>query len=191
MRGVVSLGEGEVSSFGTIVVDPPWEYRSTGIVTASRRAATRPEAAAQYETLSLSELLALDVGALAAADAHLYLWTTNPLLRQAFDLVDAWGFEYRTTITWLKQGTLGMGFYFRGETEHVLFATRGRCPIPADRRARNWFVAPRRGHSVKPDCFLDMVERVSPGPYAELFARRARFGWEYPVGDQALAGVRV
>ena len=176
--------------YRTIVADPPWDYeKRSGIVTNSKTAATRPEAAAQYPTLTIDELCALDVAALVANDAHLYVWTTNPILPDAFKVMRAWGFTYRTTLTWRKQGTMGMGYYFRGETEHILFGTRGKAPIPPEARCRNWFEAPKRGHSIKSDCFMDMVERVSPEPWAELFARRARFGWAYPVGDQALGGV--
>jgi N6-adenosine-specific RNA methylase IME4 len=71
-----------------------------------------------------------------------------------------------------------MGFYFRGETEHVLFGVRGKLPIPPDRRLKNVFTAPKTGHSRKPTHFFDLVERVSPGPYVELFSRDPRLGWD-------------
>jgi N6-adenosine-specific RNA methylase IME4 len=174
-----------MGSYATIVADPPWRYEQSRIVTTAKSAETRPEADAQYPTMTIDELCALDVGGLAADDAHLYVWTTNPILPHAFEVVEAWGFTYRTLLTWRKLGTLGMGYYFRGETEHVLFATRGKAPIPPDKRLRNWFEAPRQGHSVKPDLFLDRVEQVSPGPWIEMFARRARFGWDY-WGNESL-----
>lgn len=143
--------------------------------------------------MSNEELAALPVAEWAADNAHLYMWVTNPKLYgdrrgglTPCDVMEAWGFKYQTTLTWLKKGALGMGFYFRGETEHVLFGTRGKAPIPTDRRERNWFEAAKTGHSVKPDSFLDMVERVSPGPYLEMFARRARLGdWSY-WGNESL-----
>lgn len=72
-----------------------------------------------------------------------------------------------------------VGFYFRGDTEHVLFAVRGELRIPAEQRERNWIEAPKRGHSVKPYEFFDRVERVSPGPRVELFARQPRLGWDH------------
>ena len=141
---------------------------------------------AHYGTMTLDEICALPVEAMAADDAHLYVWVTNPLLPWGFDVVKAWGFDYVTTLTWEKQGTLGMGFSFRNQTEHVLFATRGKLAIPPEKRERNIFTAPKGRHSEKPDCFYDMVERVSPGPRVELFARRARLsGWDY-WGDQSL-----
>lgn len=174
-----------VKRYRTIVADPPWGYRQQRILTGAKRHDTRPEVSAQYGTLTAGEVAALPVTDMAEDDAHLYLWTTNPTLPESFAVMEAWGFEYRTLLTWRKTGTLGMGFWFRGDTEHVLFGTRGDLPIPPADRERNWFEAPKRGHSVKPDSFLDMVERVSPGPYVELFARRARFGWDY-WGDQSL-----
>lgn len=175
-----------MSGYRTVVADPAWAYEQSRIVTTSKRKATRPESSAQYDTMTPEEVASLPVRDWVADDAHLYLWVTNPLLPHAFDVVARWGFEYRTLLTWRKLGTLGMGFYFRGDTEHVLFATRGTLPIDAALRERNWFEAPKTGHSIKPDSFLDMVERVSPEPRLEMFARRARLsGWDY-WGDQSL-----
>ena len=122
---------------------------------------------------------ALPVRCLAASSAHLYLWVTNPILPEAFRVLEAWGFRYVTLLTWHKVGRLGMGYHFRGDTEHVLFGVKGKLPIPPERRARNWLDAPKSGHSVKPPAFYDMVERVSPGPYLELFARQPRLGWDH------------
>lgn len=147
-------------------------------MSTSRHRRTNPAAAAQYSTLSIDDIADLPVAGLAAPDAHLYLWTTNPQLPNAFRVVDAWGFRYITTLTWVKTGQMGMGFYFRGDTEHVLFGVRGRLPIPPHRRRRNVFTAAKTGHSRKPAAFGDLVERVSPGPYVELFSRAPRLGWD-------------
>lgn len=170
--------------YQTIVADPPWRYSTARIVTTGKQ--RRAEAMAHYSTMTLDEVCALPVPVIAADDAHLYLWITCPLLFWAKDVVDAWGFEYRTLLTWEKLGTLGMGFHFRVQTEHVVFATRGNLPIPPAVRERNIFRAPKRAHSAKPDSFYDLVERVSPEPRVELFARRARLsGWDY-WGDESL-----
>jgi N6-adenosine-specific RNA methylase IME4 len=180
-----------MSRYRTIVADPPWAYEQSRIVTTAKRIDTRPEASAQYGTMSVDDVAALPVDDWAEDDAHLYLWVTNPILPHAFAVVGAWGFDYQTTLTWRKTGTLGMGFYFRGDTEHVLFATRGKLPIPPEKRERNWFEAAKVGHSIKPDSFLDMVERVSPEPRLEMFARRARMvGWDY-WGDESLQTAEV
>lgn len=170
--------------YRTICADPPWTYSTARIVTTGKQ--RRAEAMAHYSTMTLPDICALPVADIAEDDAHLYLWTTCPLLREAFDVVEAWGFTYRTCITWEKQGTLGMGFYFRVQTEHVLFATRGDAKIPPSLRERNIFAAPKGRHSEKPDCFYDLVERVSPEPRLEMFSRRSRLsGWDYH-GDQSL-----
>lgn len=160
--------------YRTIVADPPWKY-------ANR--ATRGAAEDHYETMTIEELCALDVEELSAPESHLYLWTTNGFLRESFQVMGAWGFTYKTCLTWVKP-QLGMGNYFRSSTEHVLFGIRGGLRT-LDCNQRNWFEAKRGRHSEKPGMFFDLVERVSPGPYLEMFARRARFGWDY-WGDESL-----
>lgn len=143
------------------------------------------------------EIAAIDVASLAADDAHLYMWVTNPRLfaephdngTGPLEILQAWGFNYKTMLTWLKPG-LGLGYYFRGCTEHVLFGVRGAAPIPGPLRVANWFDGPRSQHSRKPEGFLDLVESVSPGPYLEMFSRRARLGWA-TWGNEALGGTEA
>lgn len=79
---------------------------------------------------------------------------------------------------WHKLGSPGMGFHFRSNTEHVLFGVRGEITIPTHLRQPTLFAARKGAHSAKPDRFYEMVERVSPGPYLELFSRRRRYGWD-------------
>lgn len=187
-----------MTKYRTIVVDPPWRYGQRANVQTSWLADKKDRgvgASAQdvYPTMSNAEIAALPVGELAADNAHIYLWVTNTRMFEgeppAIQILEGWGFTYKTLLTWDKTGPLGLGYYFRGRTEHVMFGVRGRLPIEARRREQNIVHAPNRSHSEKPDAFYDLVERVSPGPYAELFSRRARFGWDYPIGDQALGGV--
>lgn len=175
-----------MTRYGTVVADPPWRYATPrGITTRTRGSGGfAPEAERNYPTMSVDEIAALPVRELVADDAHLYLWVTNPILPAVFPIVEAWGFRYTTLLTWRKLGTLGMGYYFRGDTEHVIFGVRGRAPIAPPDRQRNWFAAPKTGHSRKPDIFYEMVESVSPGPWLELFARRRRYGWD-AWGDEA------
>lgn len=170
------LPEGQ---FRTIVADPPWDYGNK---------ATRGSTRKHYATMSIEDICALDVGSQAAADSHLYLWVTNGFIREGFDVLEAWGFTYKTCITWAKT-QIGLGNYFRGATEHVLFGVKGGLRTN-DRNIRNWFEAPRGKHSAKPDCFFDLVERASDGPYLELFSRRGRIGWE-AWGNEALETVEV
>jgi N6-adenosine-specific RNA methylase IME4 len=133
-----------------------------------------------YPTMTPPEIKALPVKEWVADNAHLYLWVTNLKLHEAraFEIVEAWGFRYVTMLTWHKLGAPGMGWYFRGDTEHVLFGVRGKAPIEPAIRESNHFAARRGDHSAKPDRFYELVERVSPGPYLELFARRRRYGWD-------------
>jgi N6-adenosine-specific RNA methylase IME4 len=181
--------------YRTIVADPPWAYSTMKPASRWHRFTT---AESHYPTLTNAEIAALPVSGLVADVAHLYLWVTNPRLYRGrkddgigpIEIVEAWGFQYQTLITWVKEGTLGMGWYFRGQTEHAIFATRGDAKIPADRRERNLIVAPKHRHSQKPEAFMDMVERVSPEPRLELFSRRARFGWD-TWGNEALEHVEV
>lgn len=144
-----------------------------------------------YSTMTLNEIGALNVGELAADNAHLYLWTTSGFLDAAFDVVKAWGFRYSTTLVWAKNPIgAGLGGAHGIATEFVLFARRGVLPAIGHTRT-NWWNWKRpyneQGkprHSAKPPEFFDMVETVSPGPYLELFARDARPGWR-SWGSQA------
>lgn len=162
--------------YSTLVIDPPWQYDNRG---------TRGAANDHYHTMTRDELVALDVP--AADEAHLYLWTTNAFLRDAFDLVDAWQFDYKATLVWVKP-QMGMGNYFRISHEMVLFGVRGGLKTRR-KDALSWFQAPRGKHSAKPDAFYDLVESCSPGPYMDMFNRDGsklfrRPGWD-GWGDEA------
>ena len=171
--------------YRTIVADPPWSYNAS--VKELRSGGRGGQAEHQYSTMTNAQIAEMPVSALAGDKAHLYLWVTVPRLfgerngrREVgpVEIVEAWGFEFKTMLTWVKPGAGGMGWYFRGQTEHVIFATRGGLGIPADKREANVFTTARHGHSQKPAAFFDLVERVSPGPYLELFARSPRLGWD-------------
>ena len=157
--------------YTTLVVDPPWPYNDR-LMSGARR--TRG-AANHYPVMSLPRLRELRPQDLATPAAHLYLWTTNAFLGEALDLMRAWEFAHKTMLTWVKP-QIGMGHYFRNNTEHVLFGVRGRLPTMC-RDQPTAFTAPRTRHSAKPDAFYAIVERMSPEPYLELFARRPRDGW--------------
>lgn len=156
--------------YRTICADPPWQYGNTS---------TRGAAEDHYPTMTVAELCELDVVGLAADESHLYLWTTNGFLREAFDVMDAWGFEYKTTLVWVKP-QIGMGNYFRSSTEYVLFGVRGGLRT-VDCNQRNWFEAKRTRHSKKPGRFFELVETASSPPYLEMFARERRLNpdWSY------------
>lgn len=173
-RGVVLM------KYRTIVADPPWRYQNArGTQTRCRAGRSQTVAEGNYPTMSADEIAALPVAALAERDCALYLWVTNPLLFEGRAIVEAWGFKYVTLLTWVKTGAPGLGFSFRGHTEHAIYATRGDVRIPPERRESNVITAPRRAHSQKPEAFYDLVERVSEPPYLEMFARdHHRFFWD-------------
>ena len=158
--------------FQTIVADPPWAYERDDIQGVAMH---------HYDTMTFEEIAAYPVEPIAADNAHLYLWVTNPHLPFVWDIVTAWGFEYKTMLTWVKTW-IGLGHYFRSKTEHVLFCTRGSLPLK-DKGIANTFEAPRTEHSTKPEEFYKIVGRASYGPYCELFARREREGWQ-SFGDE-------
>ena len=159
------------AKFATIVIDPPWDWGDEGDQDQLGRA--RPD----YSTMTIEQLKQLDVGGLADDDCHIYLWITNRSLSKGFRLLEAWGFRYITAITWVKPH-FGMGNYFRGQTEHVLFGVKGSQPLKR-KDVGTAFIADRGtgGHSSKPATFLDLVESCSPGPYIEMFSRSSRDGW--------------
>lgn len=187
----------EGKPYRTIVADPPWSYAEgwpTVSTSAKRRPGYTPPPNADYSRrkplsypmMSLDEIGSLPIPELCAKDAHLYLWTTNRYLRDAFAVCEGWGFRYSQLLVWAKKPMgIGVGGAFQTNAEYVLFARRGS--LKALRRIDTcWFNWPRMGnnHSRKPEAFLDLVEQVSPGPYLEMFARRARFGWDY-YGDES------
>jgi N6-adenosine-specific RNA methylase IME4 len=139
--------------------------------------------------MSISDIKALPVASLADPEGcHLYLWTTNNHLPDALECIKIWGFEYVTLITWCKD-RMGLGQYFRGMTEHCIFATtRAKLPYKTVDGSRmqgvTGFVEPKREHSHKPDTMRQMIERVSYAPRIELFARQAASGWAV-WGDEA------
>lgn len=175
--------EGLTPPYSTIVADPPWQSNGAGGAFGAKGTArvarypidVRPESF--YSTLSTDAICALPVEKLAAPNAHLYLWATCSGLADGLAVMAAWGFTYKTCLTWIKEGRWGLGAYFRTQTEHVLFGVRGSLATQTT-DTLNYFSAAKQGHSVKPESFMDIAERSSPGPRVELFCRRPRFGWD-------------
>jgi N6-adenosine-specific RNA methylase IME4 len=132
-----------------------------------------------YPVMSLAEVCALPVADLAADDCVLFLWTTVPLWRKAFEVLDAWGFEYKSGLVWDKE-IPGMGYWVRGQHELLLLATKGHPPPPLTENVPTSVIRERRReHSRKPEASYALIERVFPDlPKLELFARQPRPGWE-------------
>jgi N6-adenosine-specific RNA methylase IME4/ParB-like chromosome segregation protein Spo0J len=156
--------------YHVIVADPPWPFEM-------RMEDPSHRAIYPYPTMSIAQIAALRVGELAHDDCILWLWTTNFNMREALGLVETWGFQHKTLLTWVKD-RFGYGDWLRTQTEHVIFATRGR-PIVQLTNESTVLFAPMRAHSEKPDEFYALVEKLCPAPrYCELFSRRARPNWD-------------
>lgn len=178
--------------YQTIVADPPWIVERT--IRAGGRRARATEV--PYDMLTVDEIKALPVAELAADDAHLYLWATRKVFREgdAVAVARAWGFRPVGEIIWgLRNAGMGKPPIVN-DHEPVLVAVRGSLPFTAGGLLmgvqwwRQTYIGGGKAHSAKPEAFLDHVEAWSPGPRLEMFARRARFGWD-TWGDQALGGL--
>jgi N6-adenosine-specific RNA methylase IME4 len=171
--------------YRTIVADPPWS-----VMAGPPWASDQQSRPLTYPTMSVDDIASLPVAALAERRAHLYMWTINKYVEDAYEIARHWGFRPSTLLTWCKTPNgLGLGGIYSLTTEFILFARRGVCPA-SQRLDTTWWQWPRGPHSVKPEAFLDMVESVSPGPYLELFARRQRLGWD-TWGNEALEHVEI
>ena len=166
--------------FSTVLADPPWRFTNrTGKMAPEHRRLAR------YATMTVDEIAALPVGDVAAPVSHLYLWVPNALLPWGLQVMDAWGFQYKSNIVWHKlrkdggSDGRGVGFYFRNVTEMILFGIRGKNArtLAPGRRQVNYIGSKKREHSKKPDEQYTIIESCSPGPYLELFARGTRPRW--------------
>lgn len=150
--------------YATLLADPPWNCQQAG------------KRGPRYPLLSPEAISRLPAQRLAAANSHLWLWVTNASLFSGQMVMEAWGFTYRSILTWIKP-RFGMGPYLRNQTEHLLFGVRGSAPVRFHGQG-TWLYAPVQEHSVKPAEHYAVIERLSPGPYLELFARRRQPGWD-------------
>jgi len=156
--------------YQVVYADPPWQYNNSGLGGAAE---------SHYPTMSMDGLARLDLASLTGEDAILFLWVTSPFLPEGLRLCQAWGFEYKTTFVWIKdKSTYGkLGFYNYGQHEFLFVATRGSCLPQSGTLEPSVLFAPKRGHSEKPEAVYELIERMYPGPYIELFARKTRSNW--------------
>jgi N6-adenosine-specific RNA methylase IME4 len=155
------------SKFGTIYADPPWQYGNQ---------ATRASTDNHYETMTVDALCEMPVREIVSDDAHLHLWTTNAFLFEAKRVMDAWGFEYRSVFVWVKP-QMGIGNYWRVSHEFMLLGIRGKAKSFKERNHMSWKSFNRGKHSAKPDEVRQVIEKVSPGPFLEMFGRKPVEGW--------------
>ncbi len=166
--------------FGTILIDPPWQFQNRpGKIAPEHKRLSR------YGTLTFEEIKALPIKEICAEVCHLYLWCPNALLPQGLDVMTSWGFAYKTNIVWHKirkdggSDGRGVGFYFRNVTELILFGVRGKNArtLQPGRTQVNYICSRKREHSRKPDEQYPIIEACSSAPYLELFARGERKEW--------------
>jgi N6-adenosine-specific RNA methylase IME4 len=176
--------------YGVIYADPPWNFKTYSELGTGRAAV------AHYQCMTFEQIVDLQPARWAARDCVLFLWATDPMLPKALQLIEAWGFTYKTVgFYWAKTNKrvdlnalstndffTGLGYWSRANPEQCLLATRG-SPSRLAMDVRRLVIAPRREHSRKPNEVYDRIERLAPGPYLELFARNSRPGWD-AWGDQ-------
>ena len=176
-NGVENVPPFPAGKYQVIYADPPWAYDNTGL---------GGSAESHYPTLPASELetlkdsTSLQVTELAGDNAVLFLWVTSPFLPEGLELCQAWGFDYKTSFVWIKDRTTygKLGFYNYGQHEFLFVATRGSCLPRSGNLVPSLIVAPKGEHSAKPELVYEIIEKMYPGPYIELFARKTRSNWE-------------
>jgi N6-adenosine-specific RNA methylase IME4 len=169
IEGVVGdLDDLAGTEFGTIYADPPWAYTNT-----STRSNVRDEYAG---TMTVDEVVALPVSSLVKPDAHLHLWVTKDFVFDAKSVIEAWGFTYKSMFVWVKP-TMGIGNYWRVSHELLLLGVRGNAKRFDERHHVSWGEFKRGSHSSKPEDLRLIIERVSPGPFLELFGRKPVKNW--------------
>lgn len=170
--------------YGTILADPPWPVHSD----PNKQYPMTHRMF--YERMPLDEIKSIPVGDICDPDAHLWLWTTNPALEMALEVVHAWGFEYKTLVTWRKS-KMGLGWWLRSRTEHLILAAKSKEKRVQPGSWTTELVGKWRGPHIKPHEQYDMIEALSPGPRIELFHRqngdRHREGWDYLGADMPAA----
>lgn len=159
-----------MKKYNVIYADPPWDYKNkkTGGSMLSG-------AGNKYKTTSSLDLKQLPMQSITAENSLCFMWATVPLMDEAISLLKAWGFKYKTMITWEKTGILGMGFWLRGQTEHILIGVKGKVK-PFNHQEKNIYKHPVCDHSAKPHFFRELVMKLADKSFTEcsrleMFAR--------------------
>ena len=169
----------DMGRFKTVVIDPPWEFKTSDYISVRK--------GCPYDTMSVSEIIALAVPDVVDIDANVFLWTIQRLLPESFDILKHWGLHYRFTMVWHK--TAGTQFYDgpASNAEFIIVGGNGKAnwqSIKAFNLVNHW---PRGTHSAKPEGFYDLLRRVTPAPRLDVFGRRRIAGFQ-SWGDEAPEG---
>ena len=169
-KGNDSLTESVKQKYAVIYADPPWKYEHSYD--------SADDIENHYPTMTLEEICNLEVEEIAADDCVLFLWTTPPKLQESMEVIQAWGFNYRTCMCWDKQH-IGLGRFVRSQFELLTISIKGSVPLPTEKnRVPALYSEKRTEHSKKPDYFYEVIEKMYPElPRIELFSRRQREGW--------------
>ena len=159
--------------YDIIAIDPPWEYSERGGSSSKSFEENGNRGGVDYPTMTVEELKKIKIP--SKNDCVIFLWTTHAFLKDSFDLLNAWGFNYKATIVWDKV-KMGMGRNIRMQVEFCLLATKGN-PILNGSGERDIITEPRREHSRKPEAFYSKVDNMTAGYKLDYFAREKRENW--------------
>ena len=162
--------------YNIIYADPPWSYKDKKC---------NGNCESHYNTMNIKDICKLPIRDITDKDCVLFLWVTYPMLKEGLELIEAWGFQYKTIgFQWIKQNKSGNGFFFglgrwtRGNTECCLIAVKGK-PKRVNNAVSQLVISPLEKHSKKPDIVREkIVELIGDLPRIELFARQTCDGWD-------------
>ena len=160
--------------YQVLYIDPPWSYKNKNTGGTMKSGAN-----AKYPTLTTQDLCNLPIKEISEKDSVLYMWATVPLMVECLQVFNSWGFTYKTMITWNKQGQNGLGYWYRGQCEHILFGIRGK--VKAFRiQEPNFIQCKVEKHSKKPEVFRRLIERSTPNlpRKLEIFSRERVEKWD-------------
>jgi N6-adenosine-specific RNA methylase IME4 len=154
-----------IGEFRVIYADPPWEFDNSGF---------EQSAAAHYKTMPTMQIAMLEIP--AAANAVCFMWATNAMLEDALEVMETWGFDYKSNFVWTKATGPTIGFYTTSRHELLLIGTKGQGMLP-EVKPLSVIKGDVTEHSRKPEVVYDLIEKMYDGPYLELFARVTHSGW--------------
>jgi N6-adenosine-specific RNA methylase IME4 len=190
--------------YKVIYADPPWKtkagraFNGYAVVNGKQifNSIDNTSRELAYNTMTVDEICDMPISEIVDDNAHLYMWVTNQYLLQAEKVIHSWGFRYSTTLVWAKNPMGGgLGGNYKITTEFLIFATRGSLAAK-EKHIGTWFNIKREYengapcHSRKPKFFSELIEKVSPGPYLEVFARKQHEGWDV-FGNQIKNSINI
>lgn len=158
--------------FNVILADPPWQYQNSGFIESAE---------SLYPTMKTEDICAMSqqIHEWATDYTALFLWATNPMLPDALRVMQAWGFEYKTNMCWVKDMGRGKGWFLKSRHELLLIGVKPKTPQPSERPDSAFLADRPEQHSRKPGLSYSLIEGMYGGPRLEMFSRRSRDGWEH------------